>query len=151
MNSTRHADSFLELLAYKKSRELARKVFEISAAFPTEERYALTDQMRRASRSIGAQIAEAWGRRRYQKHFISKLTDADSEQYEVRHWAVIAYDSGYLSREVAGDVWKDCGEIGRMLGGMITKAHLFWGETPYQLGETAEEYLIGNSDFDPWQ
>ena len=74
--------SFRDLLVYQKARKLAQDIFVLTKAFPKEETYALTDQIRRSSRSIGAQIAEAWGKRRYEKHFISKLTDADGEQQE---------------------------------------------------------------------
>ncbi len=71
-----YVKSFRDLEVYK----LSRKLVEISKKFPREEMYSLTDQVRRASRSIGGQIAEAWGKRRYEKHFVSKLTDADGEQ-----------------------------------------------------------------------
>ncbi|HEX8060266.1 MAG TPA: four helix bundle protein, partial [Cyclobacteriaceae bacterium] len=81
-----HASNFRELEVYKVSRMLAAEIFNMSKKFPKEEMYSLTDQMRRSSRSIGAQIAEAWGKRRYINHFISKLTDADGEQYETQHW-----------------------------------------------------------------
>jgi four helix bundle protein len=76
---------------------LAKAVFEASKTFPREEAYSLTDQGRRASRSIGAQIAEAWAKRRYARHFASKLTDADGEQLETQHWLIMAFDCGYLS------------------------------------------------------
>lgn len=76
----------------------------------------MTSQIRRSSRSIGAQIAEAWGKRRYEKHFISKLTDADSEQYETQHWIDTAMDCGYLNAEQATELNKKCREIGRLLG-----------------------------------
>ena len=81
-----YVKSFRELEVYKLSRQLAKEIFEISKKFPKEEMYSLTDQVRRSSRSIGAQIAEAWAKRRYEKHFISKLTDADGEQQETQHW-----------------------------------------------------------------
>jgi len=71
---------FKELEVYKRQRELSGGVFRLSKRFPTEEKFSLTDQLRRASRSIGAQIAEAWAKRLYPKHFISKLSDADGEQ-----------------------------------------------------------------------
>jgi four helix bundle protein len=73
----KHADSFKDLEVYELSRQLAKEVFEVSKGFPREEMYSLTDQVRRSSRSIGAQLAEAWGKRKYEKHFVSKLTDAD--------------------------------------------------------------------------
>ncbi len=74
-----HAKSFRDLDVYKLSRELAKEIFELSKSFPKEEIYSLTDQVRRSSRSIGAQILEAWAKRRYERHFTSKLTDADGE------------------------------------------------------------------------
>jgi hypothetical protein len=71
--NARHARGFRDLLVYRKAQEVAKRIFEISKKFPKEEVYSLTDQIRRASRSIGAQIAESWGKRRYEKHFVSKL------------------------------------------------------------------------------
>lgn len=79
MTELNHAESFRDLVVYQKAKKVARTIFEITKDFPKEETYSLTDQLRRASRSIGAQIAEAWAKRRYEKHFISKLTDADAE------------------------------------------------------------------------
>lgn len=78
--------------------------------FPKEEMYSLTDQVRRSSRSIGAQIAEAWGKRKYERHFVSKLTDADGEQLETQHWIETALDCSYVSAEVATKLffnWQD--------------------------------------------
>ena len=77
--------SFRDLRVYKLAFELRQEIFETSKRFPTEERYALTDQIQRASRSIGANLAEAWQKRRYVAHFVSKLTDADGEQAETQH------------------------------------------------------------------
>lgn len=75
-----YARSFKELEVYKQARSLSNKIFHLTKNFSKEERYSLTDQIRRSSRSVGAQIAEAWGKRRYENHFILKLTDADAEQ-----------------------------------------------------------------------
>ncbi|MGD0828787.1 MAG: four helix bundle protein [Desulfobaccales bacterium] len=97
MKNARHARSFIDLLVYRKAFEVAKRIFEISRTFPKEEVYSLTDQIKRASRSIGGQIAEAWGKRRYEKYFISKLTDADAEQMETQHWLNVAASCGYLS------------------------------------------------------
>ncbi len=72
--------SFRDLEVYKLSRQLSKEIFEVSKIFPKAEMYSLTDQVRRSSRSIGGQIAEAWGKRKYEKHLVSKLTDADGEQ-----------------------------------------------------------------------
>jgi four helix bundle protein len=93
------ARSFRDLVVYQKARALARQVFELSAGFPRDEMYALTSQVRRSSTSVGAQIAEAWAKRRYEKNFVSKLTDADGEQMETQHWLEPAVDFGYASME----------------------------------------------------
>jgi four helix bundle protein len=120
-----HARSFRELVVYQRSRALAKEMFAISQRFPKEETYSLTDQVRRSVRSIGAQIAEAWAKRRYEKHFVSKLTDADGEQQETQHWIEIASDCGYLTPVQAESLLQKCAEIGRLLGGMLAKAELF--------------------------
>ena len=82
MKVTNHRD----LIVYQKAVELQQAVFETSKTFPREEMYALTDQCRRSSRLIGANIAEAWRKRRYEAHFVSKLTDADGENAATEHW-----------------------------------------------------------------
>lgn len=123
-----YAKSFRELEVYKLSRELAREIFQISKSFPKEETYSLTDQIRRSSRSIGAQIAEAWAKRRYEKHFISKLTDADGEQQETQHWLETAFDCNYIDKTNIIGLLKKCESIGKMLNGMITKSKLFCKE-----------------------
>jgi four helix bundle protein len=78
--------SFRDLNVYQKAFKLQKDIFELTKEFPAEERYSLTDQIRRSSRSIGANIAEAWQKRLYPAHFVSKLTDADGEQAETQHW-----------------------------------------------------------------
>ena len=87
-----YVKSFRDLEVYKLSRQLSKEIFEISKGFPKEEMFSLTDQVRRSSRSIGGQIAEAWAKRRYEKHFISKLSDADGEQLETQHWNAEFHD-----------------------------------------------------------
>ena len=134
-----YARRFQELTVYKKSRALAREVFRASKSFPRDEAYSLTDQMRRASRSVGAQIAEAWAKRRYPKHFVSKLTDADGEQLETQHWLTTAYDCGYLSAEETRRLGELCLELGRMLGEMISKADQFCQSTD-ELREAPVDY-----------
>ena len=125
MNKARHARGFRDLLVYRKAHEVAIRIFEISKNFPKEEMYSLTDQIRRASRSIGSQIAEAWGKRRYEKHFVSKLTDADAEQMETHHWLDVANSRGYLAKEEKKFIEEQLQEIGRMLNVMMAKAPLF--------------------------
>lgn len=88
----KHAASFKDLEVYKLSREAAREIFLITKDFPKEEKFSLIDQIRRSSRSVGTQIAESWGKRRYKNHFILKLTDADSEQYETQHWLEVSFE-----------------------------------------------------------
>lgn len=87
--------------------------------------YSLTDQIRRSSRSVGAQIAEAWGKRKYPKHFVSKLTDSDAEQLETQHWVETALDCSYISDETAKEVLQMCNSIGRMIYSMIKKSDSF--------------------------
>jgi len=125
--TTYYARSFKDLRVYQKGREVSQAVFRLSKTFPKEETYSLTDQFRRAARSVGAQIAEAWGKRRYEKHFVSKLTDADAEQMETQHWVGEALDCGYVTSVEAGQLDSDLEEIGRMLNSMIEKADSFCG------------------------
>jgi four helix bundle protein len=125
MSRLGHAESFRDLVVYKNARKLAKSIFELTNSFPKEEMYSLTDQVRRSSRSIGAQIAEAWAKRRYKEHFISKLTDADGEQQETQHWIETAEDCKYLSPEQTQELNSALSEIGRMINSMINKAYIF--------------------------
>jgi len=120
-----YVESFRDLEVYKFSRLLSKEIFELTKSFPKEEMYSMTDQVRRSSRSIGAQIAEAWGKRRYEKHFVSKLTDADGEQLETQHWLELALDCGYLSKTKTDELLNRCSSIGKMIGSMITKSSSF--------------------------
>jgi len=112
------AKTFRDLIVYQKTRELAREVFYATKSFPPEERYSLTDQLRRASRSIGAQIAEAWAKRGYEKHFVSKLTDANGERLETEHWLETALDCGAVPDAMEKRLMGLCTEIGNMLASM---------------------------------
>ena len=89
--------SFRDLNVYQKARETAQTIFELSKSFPKEERYSLTDQIRRSSRAVNAMIAEAWAKRRYEAAFISKLNDALGEAMETQSWLDHAHDSGYIT------------------------------------------------------
>ena len=117
--------NFRDLEVYKLCRQLAKEIFELSKKFPKEETYSLTDQMRRASRSVGGQVAEAWGKRRYEKHFISKLTDGNGEQLETQHWIDTACECNYLSKSVAEDLLNRYCSVGSMLESMIDKSSWF--------------------------
>lgn len=92
-------NNYKNLEVYLLSRSLASNIFLLTKKFPKEEMFSLTDQIRRSSRSVGAQIAESWVKRRYEKHFISKLTDADAEILETQHWIEIAFDLQLISEE----------------------------------------------------
>ena len=139
--TTYYAKSFKDLRVYQKAREVSRAVFKLSKGFTKEEMYSLTDQIRRAARSIGAQIAEAWAKRRYEKHFVSKLTDADAEQLETQHWVGEALDCEYLAAADAARLNSCLEEIGRMLNCMVGKSDSFCGSPDYVLREDAAEYL----------
>jgi len=119
---SRYARSFDELEVYRKSLELQQLLFETSKSFPREEMFSLTDQLRRSSRSIGANIAEAWQKRRYKAHFVSKLTDSDAEQSETCHWITTAKMCNYISCETYAVLLEKSREVGRLLGSMINNA-----------------------------
>jgi four helix bundle protein len=127
MSDLQHAKGFRDLIVYQKARQVSHLVFEFSKVFPRDEAYSMTDQIRRASRSIGAQIAEAWGKRQYKRHFVSKLTDADAEQLETQHWIETANECGYVTVEQRDRVLGLLSEVGRMLHSMIAKADQFCG------------------------
>ena len=146
METFSHARSFRDLVVYQKSRAIAKEIFLLSQTFPKEELYSLTSQIRDASRSIGAQIAEGWAKRRYQRHFVSKLTDADGEQQETQHWLGIAFDCGYVTEDQAKRLLDKLSEIGRMLNSMIAKAESFCGDRPTTLRENASEYFVGQEN-----
>ena len=120
-----HVNTFEELEVYMRARRLSGRIYELTKSFPIEERYSLTDQIRRSSRSIGAQIAEAWAKRKYVRHFESKLTDADGEQHETRHWILSALDSQLLTGEVSDELLEQCKVVGRQLQAMINKSDDF--------------------------
>lgn len=136
----RHAESFRDLVVYQSARALAKRFFDISRTFPREEMYSLTDQGRRSSRSIGAQIAEAWAKRRYEKHFVSKLTDADGEQQETQHWVETAQDCGYITEQVRDEIVAELMRIGRMLQSMIDKSAQFCGDPSDRVSEDHAVY-----------
>ncbi len=115
-------DDYRELRVYRAAFALQQRVFEVTSSFPKEERYSLTDQVRRSSRSVGANIAEAWQKRRYPAHFRSKLTNADAEAAETRHWSHTAEACGHLPSETRADLDRQSREVGKMLGAMIRDA-----------------------------
>jgi four helix bundle protein len=141
MSKLPYAERYSDLIVYQKAKESAFDIFRLTKTFPKEEMYSLTDQIRRSSRSIGAQIAEAWAKRDYEKHFQSKLTDADAERQETQHWIDIAFDFGYLSETQVTSLKENFEEIGRLLGGMIAKSELFCNPLNRRVGELQDEYF----------
>ena len=124
------ARSFRDLNVYQKARESARQIFELSREFPSEERYSLTDQIRRSSRAVKAMIAEAWGRRRYKAVFINKLDEALGEATETQSWLDDARDAQYLSAEEFNALDSKYISIGQMLSRMIDRADDFCKHGP---------------------
>ena len=108
-----------ELIVYQKSYALAMRIFEISKRFPSEERYALTSQIRRSSRSVSMNLCEAWAKRRYEAHFVSKLSDCDAENSETDTSLDFARDCGYITITEHRELVAQSEEVGRMLGEMI--------------------------------
>ncbi len=108
-----------DLIVYQKAYEQAMRIFRLSRSFPPEEKYSLTDQVRRASRSVCGNIREAWANRRYEAHFVSKFTDADGENGEVETWLDFAKDCGYLAGKDHTEHVARCQEIGKMIGSFI--------------------------------
>lgn len=117
--------SVKELEVYKKAYLLAMEIFEVSKTFPSEERFALTGQMRRCSRSVCLNLREAWAKRRYKAHFISKLTDSDGENSETDSCLDFARDCIYLDKVKHAELAGLCREVGKMLGSMILRPDPF--------------------------
>jgi four helix bundle protein len=115
MKIQKHTD----LDVYKKAFGVAMQIFEASKAFPKEEQYSLTDQIRRSSRSVCANLAEAWRKRRYEAAFIAKLSDSESEAAETQVWLEFAVKCSYLDRDEATPIYQIYDEILRMLVAMI--------------------------------
>ena len=116
---------FQDLLAYKRSFALAMKIFEISKAFPKEETYSLTDQIRRSSRSVPVTMAEAYRKRIYPKHFYSKLTDSDGENSETQVWLEFALSCKYISEVVYEELISESIEVGKLVNYMILNPEKF--------------------------
>jgi four helix bundle protein len=107
---------FKELRVYKQGFAAASRIYELSKRWPREERYSLTDQIRRSSRSVCANIAEAWRKRRYPAHFVSKLSDSDSEAAETQAWLDFALDCGYIDQQAHDELY---GVYENVIGGLV--------------------------------
>jgi four helix bundle protein len=122
---TKRINSAKELRVYKKAYALAMEIFNFSKQWSAEEKYSLTDQIKRSSRSVCSNMREAWAKRRYEAHFISKLTDADGENSEKDTWLDFAKDCKYISDEDHHRLTRASKEVGAMLGSMIKNPILF--------------------------
>ncbi len=109
-----------ELRVYTRAFDVAKQVFELSKGFPREERYSLTDQVRRSSRSVCANIAETWRKRRYEAAFVSKLSDSEAEAAETQTWIQFAVSCEYLPREIAKPLYSEYDAVIGMLVRMIS-------------------------------
>jgi four helix bundle protein len=116
---------FTDLIVWQKAHAVALEVFRLSKSWPVEERYSLTDQVRRSSRSVGANLAEAWGKRRYEPAFVAKLVDSEAEAHETEHWLINARAHGYITGLELEDLRSRLHEVGRMLGSMINRPASF--------------------------
>ena len=119
------SQGFRDLKVYRLAFRLAMEIFHESKHFPKEEKFSLTDQIRRASRSVAANIGEGYRKKRYPKIFVSKMADADGEATETQVWLEFAESCGYLSKKRESELRMGYEEVGRMLGGMIARPERF--------------------------
>ena len=112
-------DSFKDLIVFQKGYKLAMLIFEISKNFPKEEKYSLTDQIRRSSRSVTSCLPESWAKRRYEKAFVSKLTDSLGEEFETENWLDYSKDCKYIKEETHERILSEYDEVRKMLISMI--------------------------------
>lgn len=131
--------SHRDLEVYQKAFGASMDIFELSKRFPKEETYSLTDQFRRSSRSTCANLAEAWRKRRYEKAFISKLSDAEGEAAETQVWIEFAFRCNYMAREQALTLFRSYDEITRMLVAMINHPEV-WIIQDRTMMEESETY-----------
>src|SRR5206468_10068801 len=118
-------NSAKDLTVYKSAYKLSMDIFQVTKSFPNDEVYALTSQIRRSSRSVCLNLREAWAKRRYEAHFVSKLTDSDGENSETDSSLDFARDYEYISTDEHRALTSKCAEIGRMLSGMMKKSSSF--------------------------
>jgi len=117
--------TYSDLEVFKKAYKLAMDIYEISKSFPSEEKYSLTDQIRRSSRSVCTNFGEAYRRRKYPAHFLSKLADSDAENTETEIWLKFSFDCKYITELMYNNMVERCSEVGRLLGYMINNPDKF--------------------------
>ena len=116
---------FRDLIVYQKSYQFALEIFDITKKYPREEKYSLVDQIRRSSRSVPANIAEAWIKRKYPKSFVSKLLDSLAEESETEVWIDMSFDINYIDKDLHDSLIKKYQEIAKMLNSMINSPEKF--------------------------
>ena len=129
---------FKELRVYQRAFEAATRIYGSSKRWPKEERYSLTDQIRRSSRSVCANIAEAWRKRRYPAHFVSKLSDSDSEAAETQVWLAFALDCGYINQQEHDTLYAAYENVAGGLVKMMANPNTWCG--PAKLRESTTPY-----------
>lgn len=115
-------ESHRDLEVFKRAFAAAMRVFELTKIFPREENYSLTDQIRRSSRSVAANLTEAWRKRRYEAAFIAKLSDAETEAAETQTWIEFALSCGYIDKTTAKEIFHEYTEIIKMIVAMIANS-----------------------------
>lgn len=113
--------TFRELRVYQNAMNAAMRIFDITKTFPAEEKFSMVDQMRRSSRSVCANLAEAWRKRLYKAHFVSKLSDSAGEADETRVWLEISLRCNYISEEIFNELDSDYDLIARQLTKMMSE------------------------------
>lgn len=116
-----------DLEVYKEAFAVQQSIFKMTKSFPREEMYSLTDQIRRSSRSVGANLSEAWAKRRYSAHFVSKLSDSDGETEETIHWLDTAFECEYITKEARDEMVSRCQHISGMLNKMMDSPESWCG------------------------
>jgi len=125
MSGIKEYRGYRDLIVFQTSYQLSLDIFELTKNFPKEEKYSLVDQIRRSSRSVCANIAEAWYKRRYQKLFINKLTDSAGETGETEVWIDFSFDHKYINAEQRNKLLDKYSEVGKMLNSMIRQPEKF--------------------------
>ena len=118
-------NSFKDLIVYQKAYTLAMQIFALSKSYPKEERYSLTDQIRRSSRSVTSNIAEAWAKRIYTKVFVNKLSDSLGEEFETEGWLDYSLDCNYIKKETHSLLIAEYDQVRKMLISMMNKPEKF--------------------------
>lgn len=122
---SKNYQGFKDLIVYQKAFQLSMDILQLTKSFPKEEKYSLTDQIRRSSRSIGANLAESWAKRRYVKSFVAKLIDSQGESFETTHWLDTAMVASYMDQESYDKLSAINVEIQKMLESMINNPDKF--------------------------